>query len=359
MLYNMSYPSAPASGLAPPPAKHWGYKPNTLTTSFPIRPAPSVAPPRPKHLPQGMPFDPAELSRRLAVVERKQQAKDRARAAQAALGSKHVPRPIDSPLRMRHNVQTSPEPYRHVPSNATAQLASTTNDSIRSAEYAHELLQLSGRPLVPDEKVSTIERRAQIHTSTIPENVTASVAIFDNHAKPRSRPHTIDGNALMTALESRAMGNGHARHHSASAAAGSSVANKRSSKGSFEADGKTRHSWLLLSPPPIESDTPEPERDGELRALDQDTINEHRVDWTQRDEESKTQGSSKKSLKMKKADSIWTLKGRLSGLGRHQDKDKDGRVTSPKKTKLSGEFTAASPSVKSPRSGFFARFRRQ
>ncbi|KAM0282574.1 hypothetical protein ACHAQH_002942 [Verticillium albo-atrum] len=68
-------------------------------------------------------------------------------------------------------------------------------------------------------------------------------------------------------------------------------------------------------------------------------VNEHRVDWTQSDERPKTRSTPL----IRKADSIWTLRGRLGSLG------KSGR--DDKATSIEGE------SPKSPKVGFFARFK--
>lgn len=155
------------------------------------------------------------------------------------------------------------------------------------------------------------------------------------------------------------------------------MGSKRTSKASFEADGKTRHSWMLLSPPPPEAETPgEQSRcegndtEGRLGDIDQSISRTgHGVDWSQRVEEGvKGSDKTKRSPKMKKPDSIWTLKGRLSSLARHHDKEKESSggsskeggtvISSPKKAKSSVDLSESSP-LKSPLGGFFARFKRQ
>ncbi|CRK18434.1 hypothetical protein HYQ45_005725 [Verticillium longisporum] len=69
-------------------------------------------------------------------------------------------------------------------------------------------------------------------------------------------------------------------------------------------------------------------------------VNEHRVDWTQSDERPKTRSTPL----LRKADSIWTLRGRLGSLGKNARDDK-------------GTPAGEGESLKSPRAGFFARFK--
>ncbi|CRK14768.1 hypothetical protein BN1708_017317, partial [Verticillium longisporum] len=69
-------------------------------------------------------------------------------------------------------------------------------------------------------------------------------------------------------------------------------------------------------------------------------VNEHRVDWTQSDERPKTRSTPL----LRKADSIWTLRGRLGSLSKNARDDK-------------GTPADVGESFKSPKAGFFARFR--
>ncbi|KAL9949159.1 hypothetical protein ACHAQF_001232 [Verticillium nonalfalfae] len=69
-------------------------------------------------------------------------------------------------------------------------------------------------------------------------------------------------------------------------------------------------------------------------------VNEHRVDWTQSDERPKTRSTPL----LRKADSIWTLRGRLGSLSKNARDDK-------------GTPAGVGESLKSPRAGFFARFK--
>ncbi|KAK0386414.1 hypothetical protein NLU13_6251 [Sarocladium strictum] len=73
-------------------------------------------------------------------------------------------------------------------------------------------------------------------------------------------------------------------------------------------------------------------------------MEDHRVDWTQSDEKS----SALLFPALRKSDSRWTLRGRLSFH----------RTSKSEKDLLTSEDRAPSPALRSPRSSFFARFKR-
>ncbi|GKT86699.1 hypothetical protein CT0861_01265 [Colletotrichum tofieldiae] len=70
---------------------------------------------------------------------------------------------------------------------------------------------------------------------------------------------------------------------------------------------------------------------------------EHRVDWTQSDE---IQPQSKPKPSLRKADSIWALKNKLGAFTKHGREENHSRENSP-----------PSDTLRSPKSGFFARFK--
>lgn len=80
---------------------------------------------------------------------------------------------------------------------------------------------------------------------------------------------------------------------------------------------------------------------------------EHRVDWTQRDEEMAARAidfPQPSQPELRKHESRWTLRGRLGSFGRHS---KDDKPPSPIDEKSPQDL-----SPKSPISGFFSRFKR-
>ncbi|KZL80697.1 hypothetical protein CI238_09037 [Colletotrichum incanum] len=70
---------------------------------------------------------------------------------------------------------------------------------------------------------------------------------------------------------------------------------------------------------------------------------EHRVDWTQSDE---IQHQSKPKPSLRKADSIWALKNKLGAFTKHSREENHSRENSP-----------PSDTLRSPKNGFFARFK--
>jgi hypothetical protein len=74
-----------------------------------------------------------------------------------------------------------------------------------------------------------------------------------------------------------------------------------------------------------------------------------RVDWSQSDEID-TRDKRRGSGGLRKSESIWTLRGRLGSFHRHGKEDKELSPTS--------EEAPSDHQLKSPKSGFFARFKR-
>lgn len=117
--------------------------------------------------------------------------------------------------------------------------------------------------------------------------------------------------------------------------------NKRGSKGLYperkSEDPNVRDSQV--APDSLDhhsSNTPPPPL---VKPLHISIANKHRVDWTQSDEVKKT----RLSPLLKRPVSTWTLRGRLVGK---------------EKGSFSNEVGPESPELKSPKYGFFARFRR-
>jgi len=106
-------------------------------------------------------------------------------------------------------------------------------------------------------------------------------------------------------------------------------------------DEAQRCSVVLLEPA-------DPEEEGEEEAIDPRTADEHRVDWTQSDEPK----YKPKDLSRPKM-SIWALRGRLGGLSltKHSREDKTSVMEDQSETPESPA------SFKSPKTGFFSRFK--
>lgn len=96
----------------------------------------------------------------------------------------------------------------------------------------------------------------------------------------------------------------------------------------------------------------------ETLVVDPAAANEHRVDWTQSDEAAYQKSQSRSLAKnplLRKADSIWTLKGRFGNLARNGG----GRQTRDEKRFPVREKHVEPPSPpKSHKLSFFARLRR-
>lgn len=94
----------------------------------------------------------------------------------------------------------------------------------------------------------------------------------------------------------------------------------------------------------------------ETLAIDPATAHEHRVDWTQSDEiHEKPKTAAMKKPLLRKADSLWTLKGKIGNLSKngHTRDEKMGAM----REKHDEGFTSPSP-PKFLRLGFLSRFKR-
>ncbi|KAI1780460.1 hypothetical protein F4818DRAFT_6057 [Hypoxylon cercidicola] len=92
----------------------------------------------------------------------------------------------------------------------------------------------------------------------------------------------------------------------------------------------------------------------ETLVVDPAAANEHRVDWTQSDESCEKPRAAKNPL-LRKADSIWTLKGRFGNFTKNSQARDDKRF--PVREKHMDGSTPPSP-PKSHKTSFFARLRR-
>ncbi|RYP12141.1 hypothetical protein DL767_011477 [Monosporascus sp. MG133] len=83
---------------------------------------------------------------------------------------------------------------------------------------------------------------------------------------------------------------------------------------------------------------------------DMTTANEHRVDWTQSDEVHETRKPTRGPL-LHRVESIWTLRGKLGNLIRHQKEERPAMIHEEDKS-------SSSTLPKSNRRGFLGRFKR-
>ncbi|RYP58891.1 hypothetical protein DL769_008752 [Monosporascus sp. CRB-8-3] len=88
----------------------------------------------------------------------------------------------------------------------------------------------------------------------------------------------------------------------------------------------------------------------ELFIPDLTTANEHRVDWTQSDELHETRKPTRGPL-LHRVESIWTLRGKLGNLIRHQKEERPAMIREEDKS-------SSSTLPKSNRRGFLGRFKR-
>lgn len=107
-----------------------------------------------------------------------------------------------------------------------------------------------------------------------------------------------------------------------------------------------RHSLIALEPPAEDGEDAAPSEPDPSMAQEH-----HRVDWTQSDEATNRSRLLLSPL-LRRADSIWALKGRLGNTNKHNRDDKAPTLlTKP-------EPSQSSDGLKSPKANFFSRFKR-
>jgi hypothetical protein len=90
---------------------------------------------------------------------------------------------------------------------------------------------------------------------------------------------------------------------------------------------------------------------GGIGGIGVSTIYEHRIDWTQSDE-TKAKHKPRIGPFLRKADSIWALRGKLSNFTKHERDDQSIPQTG------SDDTATSIDTIKSPKVGFFSRFKR-
>ncbi|ROT40268.1 hypothetical protein SODALDRAFT_92445 [Sodiomyces alkalinus F11] len=334
-----------------------GYRHDHAMTKPPAR-AVTWPKQRPRHNSQSMPVDPEDLSRRLRLVLAEQNAraeqKKRTRAGAgrrasvpsltetSTSGSRRDEKAASGERHNRHshsnkfdqNAETQDgKPPHYVPQVAALQFATTTTaDNMTSPRTVHRLSQKAlkfhlGGPNAAassaDQKTApadqhTALRKAQSQRGKVykrnqfqNDRILEAAAAADEERENRRRERPKQGWEAHLPAGRR-----------------SEDAVKRLSTGD---PGEGRHSHETA--------------DSDFVPLHE--INAHRVDWTQSDET----GQGKLKSKLRKSDSLWTLRGRLGSLTKHGREDK---TTTQTRDDNSGLPEA---SIKSPKIGFFARLR--
>lgn len=300
-----------------------------------------------------MPFDPEDLSRRLRVVQAQQNARSeqrRARAADAARKGQAPDKPAqagtsvgarpEAPRRRsrdegssRNRSQpTGPRPQTHyIPQNAASQFATTTTaDNMTNPRVIHRLshkalkFHLSG----PNAAIPADSNTAPIDQSrALRDAQEQRDRVYERNQFQRDR---ILEAAAEADEEREKQQPKHSFEDYLSNSRRSQDVAKRMSGGDPLAVQKSQDT--------VESNAAIPPHDP----------NEHRVDWTQSDEP--TGGKSKS--KLRKPESIWTLRGRLGSLTKHGREEKTIMSHIPEDS-----LNVGGASLKSPKSSFFARLR--
>ncbi|ORY64437.1 uncharacterized protein BCR38DRAFT_435103 [Pseudomassariella vexata] len=263
--------------------------------------------------------------------------------------------------------------YHHVPQQAAAQFARTaTADKMRGSNQIHSL----SRQALRFYTEGSPSEKAELNSSKSPSDQMRALRRAQSH---REKLHDRNQFQQTRALEDSgvgeriSLGNLRQRH---------TIPGRTSSK-------KGRHGSAAARPKPLSiadilestevgdfGHSPPSPLSREVSSGDERVLggipevvlamdagagadaDEHRVDWTQRDEEVQLQHreKSKSSTRiplLRRADSIWALRAKISGMGR-KDEDKIAVTIE----KIDETRVVVTPGVKAPRFGFLARFKR-
>ncbi|KAF6831105.1 hypothetical protein CPLU01_06928 [Colletotrichum plurivorum] len=392
MLYNMSYPQD-QPGAAPAGQQHHVKPAAVAAAAASTRPRPRCS--------QPMPFDPEELSQKLAKViadrnryaERRRRARAEAAAASAgaATGAPPCPTSADHPPNasmarecldkgsrkpgLRHSMMASIPRPRTEPAVAkpkpapkerpeTSRSKSKTPEDDRRSNKSKDSSKRKGsgdKPhYIPQFAASQFARTTT--ADGMPEGKglvhklsRTALRIAQAH---RERHQQERKNFYSDRIPEMSETNGH--HHQNDRAHRDRNHHRHTIEGAPGAGGQTdSHAKatrrvstgdLLMtwdsgtsSPNPYGYDSPE--------AADHDPY-EHRVDWTQSDEAPRQQEAQPQKSKpsLRKADSFWALKNKLGALAKHRQEE-------PHQHESRNGSPPSDTTLRSPKSGFFSRFK--
>ncbi|KAK2032217.1 hypothetical protein LX32DRAFT_220104 [Colletotrichum zoysiae] len=362
MLYNMGYPRDQSA----------------VPATQPVKPVAAAARPR-QRCSQPMPFDPEELSQKLAKVLADQrlhaERRRRTRAEAAATGSTaaipqaqnaHPPHAslarghLDKgPLKPGHPIAAKPgaEPPVVKPDRETAESypvrpkSKTSDDDRRSSQSAGK--DSSRRKGAEGERHHFIPQfaAAQFTRTTTSDNMLdgkglvrklsrTALRLAQGHRERHQERANVQRERIPEIAEpgnARAYGDRTHHRHTIEGTLGAGwTAETRQARGTRPVStGDLLMAW--------DSEDPSPYPDDAADVPGEQNPYEHRVDWTQSDE---IQPRPKPKSPLRKSDSIWALKSKLGAFTKHSRDENHSRDNSP-----------PSDVSRSPKGGFFSRFK--
>ncbi|KAI1381553.1 hypothetical protein F4677DRAFT_129626 [Hypoxylon crocopeplum] len=236
--------------------------------------------------------------------------------------------------------------YHHVPQEAATQFERTaTANSMREKNLVHSLSQSAIKFHVEGRPSDQIE----LDSSITPAQQSRALKRAQSH---REKMHERNQFQNLGPVADERRSSEESRHHRRHSSIGLNPV-KSGRKASFgyipEDEPLTVHA-TAASDLPIDEISSE-----ETLVVDPAAAHEHRVDWTQSDEMYERRKAGARNPLLRKADSLWTLKGKLG----HRAKSSYSRdeKMSPLREKQEKGLTSPSP-PKFLRLGFLTRFRR-
>jgi hypothetical protein len=337
-----------------------------------------------KRLARGEPSEPRESSTRCRDGSRKPGSEGRQEAAEASAdhttekkrskSAKHKPSPTVVTEAAPDATRPQEGEQHYVPKEAAKQFTRTTTvDNMRNnTNLVHKLsrhalkFHLEGdkttRPGVNEAAVAPPEfsralRRSQSQRDKLFDRnqfqrsrILDEAAQMDRETQQHHR-HSAHKQTLEGELSRIKSGEGRSNHHHHQQAyarrnsTGSSNKNDLFEQRAEDNNNNNRRSFMLMEPL---IDAIEDVED--LPPEESCSHYERRVDWTQSDE-SRARRKLHLAPLLRKADSLWTLRGRIAGKG-------SSSSSSAHEKGVGAEEQWSPKSPKSPRAGFFAKFKR-
>ncbi|KAI1765853.1 hypothetical protein GGR53DRAFT_488546 [Hypoxylon sp. FL1150] len=244
--------------------------------------------------------------------------------------------------------------YHHVPQEAASQFARTaTSTGMLDKHLVHSLSQSALKYHIE----GRVSDQVELDSSTTPAQQARALKRAQSHRdKLHERNQFQHPRAVADERGSSEEAPHHVPHRRRSV---SGLAHKQSSSSSRRKNsfGNIPEDDTLRSRPAVAADSPISELASEetLVVDPAAAANEHRVDWTQSDEPYEKPRSAIKNPLLRKADSIWTLRGRLGNLTKNSQA-RDEKKFPGREKHVDGSAPSLPP--KSHRLAFFARLRR-
>ncbi|XXG97734.1 hypothetical protein Hte_004043 [Hypoxylon texense] len=242
-----------------------------------------------------------------------------------------------------------PPSYHHVPQEAASQFARTaTSNGMLDKHLVHSLSQSA----LKFHMEGRISEQIELDSSLTPAQQNRALKRAQSHREKLHERNQFQHPRMAVVADGARGSSEEARHiHHSNNRHSAKPSRRKNSFGNIPEDEalRVRPATAAVADSPINELASE-----ETLVVDPAAANEHRVDWTQSDETYEKPRSAVKNPLLRKADSIWTLKGRLGNL----TKNGGGQTRGEKRFPVREKHMEPPSPPKSHKLSFFAKLRR-